>query len=170
MKILRVIILNWLLIIIAVVSFLGCSENDILTTIPSHSAVSVYLGSSQTLTASLEALVQLDTENYDNQNEFDPTTNYDFTVTVAGEYLIIGQASFAYGMPDDQLILRIKVNETLVSLATEFNRSSQANLTTSRVLVLSVSDTVTMTAERSDTDSILVQGSSNTFLSVTKLH
>lgn len=51
-------------------------------------AFSAYLGSSQTITSTTYTKVQLNTERFDTNNNFDPTTNYRFTPTVAGYYQI----------------------------------------------------------------------------------
>jgi len=41
--------------------------------------------------------VQLNTKSYDTQGEFDSTTNYRFTVTVAGYYWLYGQVYWGGG-------------------------------------------------------------------------
>jgi hypothetical protein len=51
-------------------------------------AFSVYLGTTQTVTANVYTKLQLNTERFDTNNNFDPTTNYRFTPTVAGYYQI----------------------------------------------------------------------------------
>ena len=51
-------------------------------------AFSAYQGTSQTLTANVFTKIQLNTERFDTNSNFDPTTNYRFTPTVAGYYLI----------------------------------------------------------------------------------
>lgn len=47
-------------------------------------------GGNQTITSSTFTKVQLNTEEFDTNNSFDPTTNYRFTPTVAGYYQING--------------------------------------------------------------------------------
>ena len=51
-------------------------------------AFSVYQGTTQTVTANVYTKVALNTERFDTNNNFDPTTNYRFTPTVAGYYQI----------------------------------------------------------------------------------
>jgi hypothetical protein len=51
-------------------------------------AFSAYLGTNQTLSSGIYTKVQLNTERFDTNNNFDPTTNYRFTPTVAGYYQI----------------------------------------------------------------------------------
>jgi hypothetical protein len=49
-------------------------------------AFSAYLGASQTISNSTWTKVQLSAEQFDTNNNFDSTTNYRFTPTVAGYY------------------------------------------------------------------------------------
>lgn len=51
-------------------------------------AFSVYQGTSQTLTSAVYTKIALNTERFDTNNNFDSTTNYRFTPTVAGYYQI----------------------------------------------------------------------------------
>jgi hypothetical protein len=55
-------------------------------------AFSVYAGSSLGLTTGTFTKVQLNTEQFDTNNNFDSTTNYRFTPTVAGYYQINAKA------------------------------------------------------------------------------
>ena len=55
-------------------------------------AFSAYRGTSnQSITASTNTKVQLNTEEFDTASAFDPTTNYRFTPQIAGYYQISGQ-------------------------------------------------------------------------------
>ena len=56
-------------------------------------AFSAYANNSQTITASTFTKVQLNTEEFDTNNNFDSATNYRFTPTVAGYYQINGQTN-----------------------------------------------------------------------------
>lgn len=49
-------------------------------------AFSAYLGTTQTVTSGVTTKLQLNTEVFDTNNNFDSTTNYRFTPTVAGYY------------------------------------------------------------------------------------
>jgi hypothetical protein len=53
-------------------------------------AFSVYSNASQTVTSATDTKVALNLENFDTNNNFDSTTNYRFTPTVAGYYQISG--------------------------------------------------------------------------------
>ena len=56
--------------------------------LPKQSGCSVYLSANQTIANSTVTKVQCDTENYDVQNEYDNVTNYRWTCTKDGKYLI----------------------------------------------------------------------------------
>lgn len=51
-------------------------------------AFSAYASASQTVTLNTLTKVAIDTEEFDTNNNFDPTTNYRFTPTVAGYYQV----------------------------------------------------------------------------------
>ena len=53
-------------------------------------AFSAYQSSAQTTTAATYTKVQFQTEEFDTNNNFDSTTNYRFTPTVAGYYQLTG--------------------------------------------------------------------------------
>jgi hypothetical protein len=55
-------------------------------------AFSAYVGTTQNISATTWTKMQFNTENFDTANCFDSTTNYRFTPTVAGYYLISGMA------------------------------------------------------------------------------
>ena len=52
---------------------------------------SVYLAADQSISSSTWTKVQLNTENFDTNNDFDATTNYRFTAPITGYYHIHGQ-------------------------------------------------------------------------------
>jgi hypothetical protein len=51
-------------------------------------AFSAYLGSNQTTGTGTTTKVQYNTESFDTNSNYDPTTNYRFTPTVAGYYYV----------------------------------------------------------------------------------
>jgi hypothetical protein len=63
-------------------------------TIEGQSSARAYLGSSQSVPHDAYTKINLDTESWDIQNEFD-TTNHRFTVKKAGKYLIIGTIDYS---------------------------------------------------------------------------
>ncbi len=55
---------------------------------PIRPAFSTVLSADQTLTSNVTAKVTFNSEEFDTNNNYDPATNYRFTPTVAGKYLI----------------------------------------------------------------------------------
>lgn len=51
-------------------------------------AFSAYMGSTQSISLNTWTKLQFNTEQFDTNNNFDPTTNYRFTPTVAGYYYV----------------------------------------------------------------------------------
>jgi hypothetical protein len=74
--------------------------SDVTVNVPSQNctlgiqgpAFSAYQSSAQTPSAGVWTKVQYQTEEFDTNNNFDSTTNYQFTPTVAGYYQITGRA------------------------------------------------------------------------------
>lgn len=62
-------------------------------------AFSAYLSSNQSVSNATYTKVQLNTESYDTNSNFDNTTNYRFTPTVAGYYLITGSIRISSTSP-----------------------------------------------------------------------
>jgi hypothetical protein len=56
-------------------------------------AFSAYQSSAQSFTANITTKVQLQTKEFDTNNNFDNTTNYRFTPSTAGYYLVTAQIS-----------------------------------------------------------------------------
>jgi hypothetical protein len=52
------------------------------------------LTSNQSITTSTVTKITIDSEVYDSDNCYDPTTNYRFTPNVAGKYFVFGSARF----------------------------------------------------------------------------
>lgn len=73
--------------------------------LPKQSGCVGYLNTIQSIPATTYTKVLFDTEEFDTQNEFDSSTNYRFTVTKAGKYLIHASLQVAlladgdYGIP-----------------------------------------------------------------------
>ena len=59
-----------------------------------YPAFQAYLNSEQTVTDNTITKVQIDTEDFDTNNMYDNSTNYRFTPTVAGKYLVYGSIEF----------------------------------------------------------------------------
>ncbi len=99
-------------------------------------AVSVYASASQTLTNSTIAKITLDTELFDTNSNFDPTTNYRFTPTVAGYYQVnasIGTGSAVTGVT---LCLLLKNGGSIVDGNLGTNSTSNASSILSSIIFM----------------------------------
>lgn len=60
--------------------------------------------------------IELTDEDYDEQNEFDPTTNYRFTAKTAGYYFVAGNVTYSEIADGKKYITAIKKNTTIIAL------------------------------------------------------
>ena len=58
-------------------------------------AFSVYANNAQTISGNINTKIQYNTERFDTNNNYDSTTNYRFTPTVAGYYQINASMTFS---------------------------------------------------------------------------
>ena len=81
---------------IATVSSTGLALNAGNITLPSGAApaFSAYQSSAQSISHNSFTKVQFQTENFDTNSNFDSTTNYRFTPTVAGYYFVNARTAF----------------------------------------------------------------------------
>ena len=63
-------------------------------TLAKQSRAAAHLSANQDILDSTWTKVNLNAEDYDEQGEFDPTTNYRFTAKKAGYYFVVGQARY----------------------------------------------------------------------------
>ena len=151
--------------------YLTIAPSGGIISLSGQSAVSVYLGSNQDITASTITKLVLDTEVYDVRSEFDSATNYEFTATEAGKYLICAQAQFISLDTNDDLRLMVYVNgSSAIEERTEANNAVQQALQCMNVLDLSVADVVDLRVLNNTGGDRLSAGQRFTFLSITKLH
>lgn len=117
--------------------------------------------------------VQLNNEDFDNLNEFDPVTNYRFTATAAGGYLIIGSVYWlANGVAGGQAETALYKN----GAATTRGRIHAVTLndadtsTAVDILVLAVSDYVELFCYQASGGADDVYGNSlTTYMSIMRL-
>lgn len=87
----------------------GVSGNPTIST--QATQVVVYRGSlNQSITQSTITKVQFNTETLDSSNEFDSNTNYRFTPTVAGKYLISSSLELASIADQKSVIISVYKN------------------------------------------------------------
>ena len=63
-------------------------------TLAKQSRVAAHRSVNQNILTSTWTKINLNAEDYDEQGEFDPTTNYRFTAKKAGYYFVVGQARY----------------------------------------------------------------------------
>ena len=66
-----------------------------------------YLSADQALSDSTETKIEIDTEIYDTDSDYDNTTNYRFTPTTAGKYVIFGSVNIFQDVSSDLKIAQI---------------------------------------------------------------
>ena len=86
------------------------------------SGCSVTDASQQVITTATITKLEFDTEVYDTDGEYDPTTNYRFTATDAGKYLVTVSARF--GSPSDQMWCRARIHVDGSVVAQSTDRAS----------------------------------------------
>jgi len=80
----------------------------------------VYRSTTQSITQNTWTKVQFDTEVYDNQSEFDNTTNYRFTAKVAGVYNVTSMVTLD-NLPDTYTaLIAIYLNGTIAFYGTSY--------------------------------------------------
>ena len=136
------------------------------------SAASAYRNGNQSITANTLTKVELNAELYDLGDEFDSTTDYDFTVTTAGKYLVCAQATLNVDSDGDVLQMFVyKDAGVVMSAYSNAGGTSKVTLSSSKVLDLDSGEVLTLQV-RNSTNNDTVYGSStylDTFLTVTGL-
>jgi hypothetical protein len=79
------------------------------------SRAKAYRNAAQTLSSGAETKIQINAEVYDGDGEFDPTTNYRFTATSAGYYLVIGVIRWATNLDGVDVMALIYKNGAVYS-------------------------------------------------------
>ena len=69
-------------------------------TLPQSSSASAKVSANTALTTGSFQIIPYNSENWDNRGEFDSTTNYRFTATVAGIYIVTTQSLFELSSPN----------------------------------------------------------------------
>lgn len=132
----------------------------------------VYLsGSNQTISSSSNTKVQLNAENHDEQNEFDPTTNHRFTASKEGYYLICAAIHLLSPSDGQRIIARIYKNGSpqgsiTICVGGTINSSSGV----ADILQLNAGDYIELYAHQdSGADKNVATGKEWTFMSIHKL-
>jgi hypothetical protein len=85
-------------------------HNSGIVDLPKQSCCKVYRSGNQSINNQTYTKIQYNAEDWDTQNEFDSTTNYRFTVTKAGKYLIMGHCYLDIGADQIQITVALYKN------------------------------------------------------------
>tara|TARA_Y100000294_G_C8444200_1_gene292047 strand:- start:51 stop:746 length:696 start_codon:yes stop_codon:yes gene_type:complete len=85
-------------------------SSDGIVNLPNQSGCRVRNSSQTISTGGAGIKIEYDTEEYDIQNEFDSSTNYRFTATVAGKYAVFAELAISNLGTDKQMVPRLRVN------------------------------------------------------------
>lgn len=142
-----------------------------LTLLDQSSCTVVRESSTQVISTGTWTKVRLNSEWFDQDNEFDNTTNYRFTATEAGTYLICFSAGFFVGVvADKKYIAQMRINNSGVSkgrLQAAFAESVTA--TNSIILKLAANDYVELWVYHNAGNDVELDYNGETFLSIFRL-
>ena len=116
-----------------------------VTNTPAFKAI---LSGNKTISANTDTKIQFDSEVFDTDNAFDPSTNYRFTVPSGkgGKYYVTLSVHTSVGSSDnDEIIITPFVNGALADVGAQtrrFSSSSTRTMSTSGILTLSAGDYV----------------------------
>ena len=151
------------------------------TTLHSHapvatgftSRVRAYLGSSQNIDANTDTKVELDSENYDGDAEFDNATNYRFTAGSDGYYLVACQVALTDLDDAERVQVFIKKNGTEYSRNSSWcsKADSLTRVTLTDIVPLSAGQYIEMYARQDAADGtqVLNSGTTNTYMAIHRL-
>jgi hypothetical protein len=102
-------------------------------------AFSAYRQSTQSVTSNVFTKIALNTENFDTNNNFDSTTNYRFTPTVAGYYQFNALLSLTGTVTTQQFTGVISKNGS-TSLQRHFDLNPSATLSANAIINITASE------------------------------
>jgi len=115
--------------------------DDGILDLSKQSAARATRTSAQSIPSATETKVVLDSESYDKQNEFDPATNYRFTATKAGYYMVCGHVYYNTTVADKFLVAICKKNGTTVrSMATQTSGTGEGGAQFADIIYLAAND------------------------------
>lgn len=128
-----------------------------------------YLNSAQTINTGTETKIELDGETYDENNNFDSTTDNDYTAPVTGWYLVIGQVGIDDIDDGDHVRAVIKVDgvQKAVNRQPSSSTSAIAKALVTDIIKLTAGEVVTLHAYHNEGATQNLRAvESETFLSV----
>lgn len=138
---------------------------------PSQSAISVYLNTNTAVSASTTTTIPYNTEIYDTQNEFNPTTHR-FTATKVGIYQVCASCRVE-DLADNQFLdIRASINGTLDALFTIDKGSEPLHIAgvINKQMLLTAGDYLELTIYHTGSSAKNITGQKySTYLTITKI-
>lgn len=126
--------------------------------------------STQAISSTTATKVQLNGETYDPLGEFDSATNYRFTASKAGKYVVTGQVTLQAIASAKRMDVNLRVNGTDVTKMVNYYTNSNGNdqlLAVSDILNLAANDYVELWVFHTDTgNKNVLNGTEYTFMSI----
>lgn len=142
-----------------------------IMTFPRQSHCRVYLSANQTIANNSATHLQLNAQTYDIQNEFDTSTNYKFTATKAGYYLVTANVKVKGVAADKVVQAQIYKNGSAHSV--NWQQSSHVEdqgASCSDIISLAATDTIELFAYQNSGGDRNAEGDSKAnFLSIHKI-
>jgi hypothetical protein len=136
-----------------------------------NSRVAVHMSADQTVVNGVFGKVQFNIEDFDGNNEYDPTTNYRFTAQNAGYYLIGYriQVSFA-SAPNNPVTLHIFKNDSSIQGKTNYINYTLVSLDILALVSLASNDYIEAYIFNGTTTTVTIKsGSAATHLFIHRL-
>lgn len=146
------------------------SDGGVIT-MGSQPCVRAYRGTSNQTwgTTGSNVKIQFNTESFDVKGEFDPTTNFRYTATVAGKYLVSTSILFSTSSAGVNEV-SFFVNGAVVSNSSHYaNTTSAYTIYLTDVLSLSASDYIEVNVKNGAGTATVTFGADKTFLTIYKI-
>lgn len=128
-------------------------------------AFSVFRSGNQTITSGVYTKVQLNAETFDTNNNFDPTTNYRFTPTIAGYYQINGKISATGSTASTSMASAIYKNGSIYKYGPYVQTTAAESNVQDVVYFNGTTDYVELFVYITATTAVIGGGSENTYFS-----
>ena len=141
-----------------------------IITMASQSAARAYRDSStQAISASSTTKIQFNAESYDVKSEFDSATNYRFTATVAGKYLVACQLTIANASANTLNIYIYKNGAAVSTFLYSDASTATESFVVSDIIDLAATDYIEIFENNSAGTNTIQNGSDKTYLAVHKI-
>jgi len=115
--------------------------------------------------------IQLNAENYDELGEFDPTTNYSFTVTTTGYYLVVGKIEYSSSVDQSMHQCNVYKNGAAAVIGTlRSSGTGDLNVFCMDIIYLAANDYLELWAYQGTGGDVNVQyGSAKTYMVIHRI-